>query len=220
MVRPCIDTADKRKLCLCVRVSPEDANAIRERAMQAGMVFSDYARAMLILGSVKVTKTKIPEEKFTDALNRIVVNLEQLRQHIATPELQQAIISLYTRLCAIADLGEQSYVKQTVDEMTPKLDKRLFFRVTEDQRDVIEARASQAGVNLSTFFRQMLLDGCINIELRIGPKPELLEHINQLGKLLNSSTKQANITGHVPQEVCLITDYISEALEQIPELCR
>ena len=95
--------------------------------------------------------------------------------------------------------------------MTKEKTRGIYFKVTEEERELIKQRMERMGVrNMSTYIRKMCIDGYF-VQLQI---PELTEctkllrytsnNVNQIARRVNSGS------GVYPDEVDEITTKLSE----------
>lgn len=79
-----------------------------------------------------------------------------------------------------------------------KLSRRLpHIRCTESEYASIQAKASQAGMTLSSYVRQAALSG--QVVVKESTEDELLWQVRKIGTNLNQLTKRAHQTGVFPR---------------------
>lgn len=214
MARPAGKKSDRRTIRIVFRVTPEEAETVKDYALFDRQSFADYGRAMLIAGPMpKISKPYLSQAQ-ESALDRIAVNLAQLIRHIQTEEEHKVILALSKRLNQIIDTKSEPYVSRHFVEDQQHLSRLLFIRVTDDQREVIEARAKEAGLLISEFARKMLLEGRVPVKRYLEIEPALMDSLSQLGRELNALTKQANIQETVPVGVLAVIGEIHHVLDQ------
>ena len=78
-----------------------------------------------------------------------------------------------------------------------KRDIQLKFRVTPQEREMIETKMAQFGTtNMAAYLRKMAIDGYV-VKLDLPELRELVSLLRYSGNNLNQLTRRANETGHI-----------------------
>lgn len=78
-----------------------------------------------------------------------------------------------------------------------KREIQLKFRVTPQEREMIEAKMAQLGTtNMAAYLRKMAIDGYV-VKLELPELRELVSLLRYAGNNLNQLTKRAHETGRV-----------------------
>lgn len=213
MARPAIKKSDRRTVKIGFRVTSEEEEKIKDYALFDRKSFADYGRAMLVAGPMPRIQHPYLSQEQDSSLDRISVNLGQLLRHTQTEEERKAILTLSERLNQIIDAKSEPYIPKVFVDRKKSETRFLFLRVTQDQREVIEARAKDAGLQLSEFSRKMLLEGWVPVGRYLEIEPALIDALNNLGKELNSMAKQANIQQVISLRVLAVIVEIHQILD-------
>ena len=78
-----------------------------------------------------------------------------------------------------------------------KRDIQVKFRVTPQERDMIEAKMAQIGTtNMAAYLRKMAIDGYV-VKLDIPELKEMVSLLRYSSNNLNQLTKRAHESGHI-----------------------
>ena len=204
---------------LRVRVSAAEAEAIGARAREAGARFSDYARHVLICGRV-VTRERVRLPfALRRELERIGINLRQLRALDGPAEARFELRRVHGRLAAIlrAELAALRPEGALPEEGGAALGIMRAVRLSADQRAVIEALARQADKSLSAYAREMLREGRVTVirdrEIAFAP----LDELKALGVRINEAAHQANIDKRLPDALPFLLARLAPHLDLIAQ---
>jgi predicted DNA-binding protein len=220
MPRPAISASERRDEHLRVRVSVEEAGLMDERARNAGLAFSDYARHVLVGGK---TVTRLRERLPFDLrreLERIAINLRQLRDIEGPAPLSARVGRVHTRLATRLREELDAFLSEAGLLPSPggTLAVVRTVRLSADQREVIEALAARAGKERSAYAREMLSTGRVTVirdrEIASGG----LEALKALGLKLNERTHLANIHKRLPDGLPSLLCRLEAQLDLIPGL--
>ena len=106
--------------------------------------------------------------------------------------------------------------KSTSEKRTHRLP---HVRCTPSEYARIQARSSQAGITLSAFVRQMVLEGAVKVTPSVQTPLDfaLVNELNRIGTNLNQLTRIANTTGQMPGGLETIWKKLDGVLDQIIE---
>ena len=77
---------------------------------------------------------------------------------------------------------------------------QLKFRVTPEERELIEAKMAQLGTqNMAAYLRKMAIDGYV-IQVDYSDIKAMTAEIQKIGVNINQIARRANATGNVYQE--------------------
>lgn len=204
MPQPERTSSARRAAHLRVRVSVHEAEAIDARARQAGMRFSEYARHILICGQV-VTRERVRMPfRLRIQLQRIAVNLAQLRKLEGEDIVHAYLARLHERMADIlmteirALAVEEGLETAERDARGAPLSLVRAVRLSADQREVIEGLAHQAGLSLSDYARAMLAEGRVILFRDRQTDFPYLDELKAHGARINEAAHEANIHKRLP----------------------
>lgn len=92
---------------------------------------------------------------------------------------------------------------------------RIAFRVTEDERAQIEARAAEAGATVSNYARAVALTGAPPAPRRNATDAAALSELNRVGVNLWQITKHLNFGGSIPTDLHEAIADVRAAVEKL-----
>lgn len=193
-----------RTVTLTVRLSADEDAALCENARSARMSIPDYARHVLICGKiVNRERVRLPF-RLRIQLERIAVNLRQLRALDGDERLRAEVRRVHARLDRMLTVELDAFFAErgTEDAHGNPLDIVRAVRLSVDQREVIEALAQRCGMTLSAYARDMLTHGHVTVFADREAEFPDLDDLKAIGVRINEATHQANIdkrlTGALP----------------------
>ena len=95
----------------------------------------------------------------------------------------------------------------------------LAFRVTEKEREMIERKMEQAGIqNMRAYIVKMAVDGSI-INVELGSVNEMIRLLSNATNNINQIAKKANQTGNINiDDIQIIKEYYYELWAQAKEI--
>lgn len=100
-----------------------------------------------------------------------------------------------------------------------KRNKPVFFRVDEEEYDLIKQKMQLIGLNdMGTYLRRMAIYGYM-VEVDMEPLNRLTVELSRIGNNLNQLTKRANETGNIYiEDIEVLGEDIKQIKEEIKQM--
>lgn len=96
--------------------------------------------------------------------------------------------------------------------------KLLKFYTTEEEKDLIDKKAKEIGLNRSEYLRKMAMQGYI-IKQDFSHVDDLIYEVNKIGTNINQITKKINETGIIEnQDTKRVKELVEEIWDKIGEI--
>lgn len=89
--------------------------------------------------------------------------------------------------------------------------KKIEFYMTEEEREIIDKKAKEIGLNRSEYLRKIAMQGYI-IKQDFSHVDDLIYEVNKIGTNINQITKKINETGRIENQD---TKRVKELVEEI-----
>lgn len=236
MPEPATAAAERRDHKVIARFSPQEDDLLRAGSRTAGRSLSAHLRHLLICARTETSWHRDLPIPLRIQLERLGINLRQLRELDAEPRLHAEIVRVHERVSGrlwedirawqrsrVAQDGEADVPHPAAEPGELKSQahgKRTVLRdarVSGNELEVIEALADQAEMSVSDYARAVLPDGHIVIHkrraLEASPDPE---PFREQGQMLNRLTQAANAEGRVCERVLPLLSAIDTLMDRVP----
>jgi hypothetical protein len=187
-------------LTLTVRLDTDEDAALRENARQSRMAIPDYSRHVLICGTIVTRERARLPFALRRALERIGVNLRQLRELDGDELLRAYVWRVHGRVAGLLRVELDAFLAEKGMEDAPGRTRDVVraVRLTADQREVVEALARRCGMTWSAYGREMLARGQVTVFADRETDFARIDELKALGLKINEATHTANIHKRLP----------------------